>query len=126
MDDMQTSLGLLALIIVLVTTLLWFYRAFRVAIPRNPAPFAFGWGIGGGLGLLAFILAGGAAAAWAIGLGFLFLYLVSTGAQRAGEDMIRVGDTIPAFTATDAAGEPFDSSELTGKPVLIKFFRGHW
>jgi len=126
MDDKMASLGLIALIVVLVTTVLWFYRAFRVAIPQNPTPFALGWGIGGGLGLLAFVITGGAAAGWATALGFLFLYLVMTGAQRAGDDMIRVGDAIPAFTATDAAGNTFDSNELAGNPALIKFFRGHW
>tara|TARA_R110002096_G_scaffold34572_2_gene98600 strand:+ start:727 stop:1098 length:372 start_codon:yes stop_codon:yes gene_type:complete len=123
---MMASPGLIALAIVLVTTIVWFRRAFRVAIPQNPGPFAVAWGIGGGLGLLSLSFAGGAAAAWAAGLGFLFLYFVMTGAQRAGADRIRVGDAIPAFTALDAAGNTFDSSELAGNPVLIKFFRGHW
>lgn len=122
----MVSLGPIALIIVLVTTVLWFRLAFRVAIPRNPLPFALGWGIGGGLGLLALIVAGGGAAATATALGFLFLYFVTTGAQRAGGDMVRVGDAIPAFTAIDADGNPFDSRELAGNPALIKFFRGHW
>lgn len=122
----MASLGPIALIIVLVTTGLWFRRALQVAIPRNPAAFALGWGIGGGLGLFALIAAGGGAAAWATGLGCLFLYFVTTGAQRAGDNMVRVGDMIPAFTATDADGNPFDSRQLAGKPVLIKFFRGHW
>ena len=119
----MASPGLIALAIVLVTTIVWFRRAFRVAIPQNPGPFAVAWGIGGGLGLLSLSFAGGAAAAWAAGLGFLFLYFVMTGAHA---DRIRVGDAIPAFTALDAAGNTFDSSELAGNPVLIKFFRGHW
>lgn len=123
MGDMMASLGPVALTVVLVTTVLWFRRAFRVAIPRNPALFALGWSIGGGLGLLALVAGGGAAAAWATGLGFLLLYFVTTGAQRTGDNMIRVGDAIPAI---DADGNPFDSSELAGNPALIKFFRGHW
>lgn len=122
----MASLGLIALLIVVVTTFVWFRRAFRVAIPQNPRPFALAWSIGGGLGLFSLFFAGGAAAAWAAGLGFLFLYFVMTGAQRVGGEMIRVGDTIPAFTGFDADGNAFDSSELAGNPALIKFFRGHW
>lgn len=122
----MASLGLIALIIVLITTVRWFLRAVRVAIPQNPQPFALAWGIGGGLGLLSFMFGGGAAAAWATGLGGLFLYFVMTGAQRAGGDMIRVGDPVPGFTGIDAEGRQFNSSELAGNPALIKFFRGHW
>ena len=39
---------------------------------------------------------------------------------------IRIGDTIPAFSALDENGELFESKTLAGKPALIKFFRGHW
>jgi peroxiredoxin len=39
---------------------------------------------------------------------------------------IRVGDTIPIFSALDDRGELFDSERLRGHPVLIKFFRAHW
>ncbi len=122
----MTSLGPIALAVVLVTTVLWFRRAFRVDIPRNPMPFALAWGAGGALGLLALVFAGGGAAAGATALGFLFLYFVTTGSQRTGDDMIRVGDAIPAFSAIDADGNAFDSRELAGNPLLIKFFRGHW
>ena len=40
--------------------------------------------------------------------------------------VIRVGDTIPHFTALDGNGETFDSTSLHGHLVLIKFFRAHW
>ncbi len=39
---------------------------------------------------------------------------------------IKVGDTIPHFTAVDGRGETFDSASLHGHLVLIKFFRAHW
>jgi peroxiredoxin len=39
---------------------------------------------------------------------------------------IKVGDTIPHFTATDGNGNTFDSASLQGHLVLIKFFRAHW
>jgi len=123
----MASLGLIALVIVLVTTTHWFLRAFRVDIPDNSTPYAIAWGVGGALGLLSLVFGGGGgAAAWAMGLGFLFLYFVRTAVQRVGDEMISVGDTLPAFTATDDKGEVFDSAELKGTPVLLKFFRGHW
>ena len=122
----MARLGLIALIIVLMTTVIWFWRTIRVDIPRNTTAFAFAWGLGGGLGLLSLVFGGGTAAVWATGLGFVFLYLVMTGAQRTGNDMIRVGDPIPDFSGIDAEGNEFNSAELAGNPALIKFFRGHW
>ena len=120
------TLGVIALVIVLVATVVWFRRAIRVAISPNRKPFAIAWGAGAALGALAWAGGGGAASVWATILGALFFYLVNTGAQRLGNRAVRVGDTLPAFTAVDDRGEPFDSAELAGTAVLIKFFRGHW
>jgi hypothetical protein len=72
------------------------------------------------------IFGGGSAAGWAAALGGLFFYLVMTGAQRADETHIGVGDKLPAFSAEDDSGALFDSAELAGQPALLKFFRGHW
>ena len=121
-------MGLIALLVVLATTVRWFWRAFRVAIPKTtPYLFAVGWASGAMLGIFALIQhGGGVAAGWAAGLGLLFFYFVTTGAQKVGERMVVVGDQLPAFRATDDRGELFDSAELVGKPLLLKFFRGHW
>ena len=37
-----------------------------------------------------------------------------------------VGTPLPEFSAIDANDAPFRSADLRGRPVLIKFFRGHW
>ena len=113
------SLGLIALLIVLATTGRWFWRVFKVDIPKTtPYVFAAGWASGAVLGVFAFIYQdGGVAAGWAAGLGLMFFYFVNTGAQKVGERMIGVGDQLPAFLATDDGGNSFDSAELAGKPL---------
>jgi len=121
------SSGFIALLIVLITTARWFWLAYKVDIPKQTKPFAIGWATGAALGLISVILfSGGAAAGWAIALGGLFFYFVTTGAQKVAEQHIAVGDKIPAFQALDDKGEMFDSAELAGHPLLLKFFRGHW
>ncbi len=122
------DLGLLGLLVILGTAGTWFWRAWRVNIPTStPYPFIILWALGLVLGFVA--LVGGTEsgyAAWAVGVGIALLYLIFTGAQKVSDTMVSVGDKIPAFTATDDQGEPFDSSSLAGSRVLIKFFRGHW
>jgi len=122
------DLGLLGLLIILVTTGTWFWRAWRVRIPTStPYPFIMLWALGLVLGIIA--LMGGTEssyAAWAVGVGVSLLYLIFTGAQKVSDTMINVGDQIPAFTGTNDEDETFDSSSLAGSRVLIKLFRGHW
>ena len=120
------SLGLVALLLVVIPMCRWFWRAFKVDIPRQTSLYAMAWGGGAILGLLSLLAGGGAAAAWALGVGATLFYLINTGSQYLGSSAIAVGDTIPKFTASDDKGETFDSAELAGTPVLIKFFRGHW
>ena len=119
--------GLIALLVVLATSVVWFWRAFKVDIPPSPIVFAIIWFGSALVGIYAFTQAdGGAAAVWATGLGFLFLYLVSTGAQKISQESLKVGDRLPAFESVDDTGTPFNSMSLDGKPLLLKFFRGHW
>lgn len=119
--------GLAALLIVLAATGSWFWRAYKVDIPKEPLPYAAAWASGAALGLVSLLFFdGGTAAGLAAALGALFFYFVMTGAQRAGETQVRVGDQLPAFQAVDDTGTVFDSAELAGRPALLKFFRGHW
>ncbi len=122
------DIGMTSLLVVLGTTGLWFIRCFQVRIPRStPYPYILSWAIGVILGGIALAQgADGSSASWAVGVGATLLFLVFTGAQKVGEDTIKVGDTIPAFSGVDDQGTPFNSSSLAGKRVLIKFFRGHW
>ena len=57
----------------------------------------------------------------------LFLpFTVSISEQILPPGAIQVGQVIPSFSAPDDRGEIFDSEQLRGQPVLIKFFRAHW
>lgn len=126
----DTLLAFTALGIVLGAGFLWVQAIKQVSIPSNRglyltailtalccAVFAFqgspGWigGIAAGLALLVCVF-------------FLLTFAIS--AQKLGSKAIKVGDQIPAFNATTAEGESFDSTSLAGTPVLLKFFRGHW
>lgn len=122
------DLGLLGLLIVLGTMGLWFWRAFRVNIPvSTPYPYILSWAIGVALGIVA--LDSGTEsgyAPWAVGVGAFLLYTMFTGSQKVSDNMINVGDHIPVFIGVNDQGEIFDSENLAGSKVLIKFFRGHW
>jgi hypothetical protein len=120
-------LGLFALVLILTSATRWFWRAWQVNVPRKPGLFRATWATGSILGCVAYYQSPeDPFAVWAIGLGLLLVYLVSTGAQKVGSEMVNVGDTLPSFSALDENGNVFNSSSLEGKPVLLKFFRGHW
>jgi len=122
-----SNLGLIALTLLLASAGRWFWRAYRVNIPKNPILFISTWLACLGMGSVAYYLEpADPYAGSAIGIGLVLLYLVSTGAQKVGDEMINVRDQLPQFTAIDEHGNTFDSSTLSGKRVLLKFFRGHW
>jgi hypothetical protein len=39
---------------------------------------------------------------------------------------VRVGEPVLDFDASDSDGAAFSISSLSGKPFLLKFYRGHW
>lgn len=120
-------LGLVGFLITLGTIGRWFMRAWSVDIPKSPIVFQLLSGIGGILGLLALtIRPGDPMALAAIGLAALYIFLSSTSGQRTGEDGLKVGDDIPLFSLPDDNDVQFDSTNLVGSRVLLKFFRGHW
>lgn len=121
------KIGLIGLVIVLASAGRWFWRAWKVDIPKSPIVFQ--------MLLLVGLLCGAASlylglsdpyAPWAIGVAAVLIFLTATGAQKVDGEMIGVGDKIPAFTGPDDAGDTFDSTSLDGHRVLLKFFRGHW
>ena len=116
-------------VVAIGTVMLWFRLARAVEIPENRALF-LGVGLGAAaLGLVALVKAGWIgriAAVPGIGAGLFLPFTVSISEQVLPAGPIRVGDTIPAFSAPDDRGEVFDSARLRGNPVLIKFFRAHW
>jgi O-antigen ligase len=121
------NLGLVGLVIVVATIGRWAWRAWAVNIPKTSYAFQAAVGMGVGLGALSLYQGhGDPFAAWAIGVGLFFLFLSVTGGQKVGDEMVKVGDSVPVFSAPDDNGSVFDSSNLAGSRILIKFFRGHW
>jgi len=123
------GIGIAAPVIAIGCVVLWFGQVRAVDIPENRALFVGVWLAAAALGIAALVKAGwigriGAVPAIAVGL--FFPYTVSISEQVLPPNAIRVGETIPAFSAPDDRGEIFDSARLRGNPVLIKFFRAHW
>ncbi len=130
MFSTATLLGLAGLLLVIVTTTVWFKRASQVAIPDNRLAFLLGWAGAGVLGLASL---GGPGTNWlsyflgglsAIG-GVFFLGLYTLRKQNAANP-IMVGDRVPMFEALDDQARTYNSDALIGTPTLFKFFRGHW
>ena len=126
----STLLSLAAVAVFSLTTAAWFRRAMRVAIPDDRSYFLGLWGLGGVLGISSFFadglgwVSGSLATLTVVGTG-LILGLYAFRKQGVG-DPISVGDEIPEFVALDDSNTSFASTQLTGAPTLIKFFRGHW
>ena len=125
-----TVLGVLAFLLVAGSMALWFQRMNRVAIPKDRRAFVACWIGGAVLGILALTQGagwiGGIPAGFAALAGSFFTVLVYVSPQKVADTAIRVGERLRDFTASDENGEDFSISGVAGKPVLLKFFRGHW
>ncbi len=125
-----TTLGVLALVVAAATVALWFRQIGHVDIPEDRTAYVVSFLSAAALGIGAFVAGtrwfGGVAAVLAIIIGSFFPFTVAISRQEVAANGIRVGDSIPVFSALDENGEVFESETLAGKPVLIKFFRGHW
>jgi hypothetical protein len=126
-----TKLGLLALAIAAGTFVFWFHLAGQVNLPENRTGFVLVFLGAAALGITAYVkgtsLIGAIPPAMAILIGLFlpFTIYVSPQEVEAGK-VIKVGDTIPRFSAYDDKGNVFDSASLNDHLVLIKFFRAHW
>ena len=119
--------GLIGFVIVLAATARWFWRAWRVNIPKTPLVFQSLLTFGIVLGAASIYLKQGDPFAWwALGFGAMLIFLTATGTQKIASGDIAVGDKIPSFVAVDENGDDFDSASLAGSRILLKFFRGHW
>ena len=82
------------------------------------------------LGVAAFVkgpgLLGGILAGTTILVGGVYLFLLAMAGQSKQAPAVAVGSPLPGFTAPDENGQPFELGSLGGRPVLLKFFRGHW
>jgi hypothetical protein len=125
-----TKTGVVAFALALGGAVLWFYLVRQVNLPENRTAFVVAFVAAAVLGVAAFFRGtswlGAIPSVLAIVVGAFFIFTIAISPQEVGSNAIKVGDTIPQFTARDDSGELFDSQSLHGHLVLIKFFRGHW
>ena len=125
-----SALAFAGVALAVLTTALWVRRVRQVRLPRNRSGFVLAWlgaatlgalGLNEGAGWVS-----GAAAVVSIFIGAFASFTISISRQEYASDAISPGDRLPPFGALDEFGEHFESDVLSGAPVLIKFFRGHW
>jgi len=125
-----TALGFAAFGVAALTMVVWFRQIEQVDIPENRIVFVLFFLSAVALAIGAFVVRtrwfGAIPAVLAIAIGAMFPLTMAISGQEVATTGIQVGQTIPSFKALDRNGEWFDSASLDGKPVLIKFFRGHW
>ena len=123
-------LSILAFAVAAGTAFIWFRLLSAVALPKNRTGFvlcmvtAICLAVGGlvtGSGAWVVILS-----SISMVLGGLFLSLVLISGQKGGSGNLQLGSPLLSFSAPDQLGDTFDSSSLDGRPILLKFFRGHW
>lgn len=123
-------LGSIAFLLVVGSMALWFKLIQSVRIPKDRRGFVASWLLAAGLGIFALTAepgwVGGVLASVAVLAGLLFTVLYFISAQRTAENVIRVGERLRDFVAIDETGSDFALASTAGKPVLLKFFRGHW
>ncbi|MCH2173727.1 peroxiredoxin family protein [Myxococcota bacterium] len=124
------QLALLGLLLAIGCTMVWFNQAEKVALPENRTLFIGVWLSAVAFAIAAFVKKpswpGRIAALPALVIGLFLPFTVSISEQILPPGAIQVGETIPNFSAQNDRGEVFDSAQLRGSPVLIKFFRAHW
>jgi len=125
-----TTIGCLGFVIAAGTWALWFRRVSAVNIPENRTGFVLTMALAALLGIASFARGpgwvGAVAAGLAILLGGFFLFTVAIGAQKGGTGRFRIGEKMPEIRAPADDGQIFEVASLTGNPLLLKFFRGHW
>jgi len=123
-------LGGVAFLLVAGATALWVQRIKSVRIPADRRGFVACWVAGAALGVLALSQGagwvGGILVGLATGVGSFFSATVYISPQKVADDAVRVGESLRGFTALDENGDDFSTASLVGRPVLLKFFRGHW
>lgn len=123
-------LGFLALLLVAGPAVWWFRLARAVRLPSNRSGFVAAWAGGALLGLVALTHSAGwigcIPAGLALFAGGMLVALVAISPQQVAENAIRVGEKLRDFSAPDENGARFALAGTVGRPLLLKFFRGHW
>ena len=125
-----TWLGLFSAALSIGTWAIWMRRIEQVSVPRDRSFFVGAAAFGAGLGIAAFAAGvgwlGGIAGTLGLLAGGFFVGLRALSRQDPGTHALAVGAPLPDFTAPDDEGGTFELASLRGKPILLKFFRGHW
>ena len=123
-------ISILAFAIVFATGFRWFQLVYAVALPKNRGGFVASMLVGVGCAIAALLQSPGTAgvifSSLAILLGSFFVFTWTISAQKGGSGALQLGAPLLRFSAPDHQGNLFDSSTLDGRPILLKFFRGHW
>jgi peroxiredoxin len=108
----------------------WMRGMARVQLPQDARAHLAACATGVVLGAAALMSAPGllfgSLATLALLGGGAFLALYAASGQRTGTIRVAVGEPALEFSARDDSGERFALAALRGRPVLLKFFRGHW
>ena len=136
----MNTLALLSVLIGFATVFVSIVTYFRT-IPRGTVPIKVGGfaakltigvvlsAIGVYLGLSGEGTAGPLVyipAALGIVFGLFILWVLTQRKTPLGDIKVSVGDKLLPFSSTTSQGTTFDSADLNGKRVLLKFFRGGW
>jgi hypothetical protein len=125
-----TVLAFLALLLIVGSVIFWFRLALSVRLPENRTGFVLIWASSTLLGIIALSQGtgwiGGIPAGLAVFIGIFLLFTVTISPQQVAPDAIAVGEALRDFSALDENGERFELASTAGRPVLLKFFRGHW
>lgn len=108
----------------------WLRGMQRVRLPKDARLHLAACAAGVVLGVVALASAPGLVAGTLATLALLgggaFLALYAASGQRTGTIRVAVGGPALDVAAQDDGGAPFALAALRGRPVLLKFFRGHW
>ena len=128
--EISPWLGAIAFLMIVASGVVWFRAALAVRLPKNRLPFLAFWLAAGVISLVSLTHSPGwldaIPASLALAGSLFFLITAAISRQVLAVDAIAPGQTIPEFSAPDENNEWFKSASLSGGPVLLKFFRGHW
>lgn len=120
----------LAILVSLAALGLQVYQMKKVRVPLLPWGQVLLWLAGIALAISSFFLNVHllliVPVSLALAANILFFAVLFMSKLPAAAPAVEVGQRYIDFTATDSHGNPFTLSSMEGKPVLLKFFRGHW
>jgi peroxiredoxin len=127
---MGNYLALAAIIAAIAATYIQYRQIKDVSVPAVPWGQFIIWLAGLASGIAAFMMGIHLLVIVPLSLAvvaFLFFFLiVFTSRLPAIQPAVEVGSKFIDFTTLDSDGKPFTLSSLEGRPILLKFFRGHW